>query len=516
MLKKSVAGGIILLFLLISIFPMVSSISSSYTNIIYVDNDRGAYYTKIHYKIENGSLSGFVNDSFFNPIEGTLVSIKCGGLHMQNTSDSNGFYYIDNVPIVDCYWNVSASKKGYETFWVEMSIDINSTYDFVLTPLGKTLYVGGSGPGNYSKIQDAIDNASDDDTVFVYSGLYKENLVINKSIILQGENRNSTIIDVGGNYPIVNQVLIIDVNWTSIKGFTIQNGKYGIHVKDSSNITITDNLISHNIIGISGISLSNSSNNMIVHNIIDSYFDGIFLRDSSKNNTILDNSILNNNEDGIWIQGSSSCNMIIDNYIANNNAYGIVILSQSENTSIFGNTITKSHIGIRLYFNSNNAISNNTIDDNDDGFILKNSSGNVITNNRISNNHNRGLTLNHSHNNSVYKNAIYGNEFEGIWLFFSYYNNFHENIVSDNRRGFELGGYKNSIWNNLIENNSEFGMHYWATCANKIYKNNFINNKEDASFSHIFLIGYSKIYDFFWINNNQLRLTNNPININET
>jgi hypothetical protein len=55
-----------------------------------------------------------------------------------------------------------------------------------------------------------------------------------------------------------------------------------------------------------------------------------------------------------------------------------------------------------------------------------------------------------------------------------------------------------------MENNSEFGIHYWATCANKIYKNNFINNKEDASFSHIFLIGYSKIYDFFWINNNQL------------
>jgi hypothetical protein len=33
---------------------------------------------------------------------------------------------------------------------------------------GKTLYVGGSGEGNYTKIQDAIDNASKGDTVFVY------------------------------------------------------------------------------------------------------------------------------------------------------------------------------------------------------------------------------------------------------------------------------------------------------------------------------------------------------------
>ena len=32
---------------------------------------------------------------------------------------------------------------------------------------GNTLYVGGSGPGNYSSIQDAIYAASDGDTVFL-------------------------------------------------------------------------------------------------------------------------------------------------------------------------------------------------------------------------------------------------------------------------------------------------------------------------------------------------------------
>jgi len=54
---------------------------------------------------------------------------------------------------------------------------------------GDWLYVGGSGLGNYSKIQDAIDNASDEDTVFVYddSSPYYENLEIDKSIKLLGE-----------------------------------------------------------------------------------------------------------------------------------------------------------------------------------------------------------------------------------------------------------------------------------------------------------------------------------------
>ncbi len=36
------------------------------------------------------------------------------------------------------------------------------------TSRGNWLYVGGSGPGNYTRIQDAIDDASHGDTVFVY------------------------------------------------------------------------------------------------------------------------------------------------------------------------------------------------------------------------------------------------------------------------------------------------------------------------------------------------------------
>ena len=63
------------------------------------------------------------------------------------------------------------------------------------TSRGSWLYVGGSGPGNYTRIQDAIDNTSDGDTVFVFNGTYYENVIINKAINLIGENRNTTIID---------------------------------------------------------------------------------------------------------------------------------------------------------------------------------------------------------------------------------------------------------------------------------------------------------------------------------
>jgi len=66
-----------------------------------------------------------------------------------------------------------------------------------LVSSGNILYVGGMGPDNYTRIQDAIDDASSGDTVFVYddSSPYYENIFIDKSISLIGEDRETTIIN---------------------------------------------------------------------------------------------------------------------------------------------------------------------------------------------------------------------------------------------------------------------------------------------------------------------------------
>ena len=47
----------------------------------------------------------------------------------------------------------------------------------------------------YQYIQDGINAASDSDTVYVYSGLYYENVAVDKSIDLIGEGRDTTIVD---------------------------------------------------------------------------------------------------------------------------------------------------------------------------------------------------------------------------------------------------------------------------------------------------------------------------------
>ena len=179
------------------------------------------------------------------------------------------------------------------------------------------IYVGGNGTGNYTKIQDAIDNASDGDTIFVYddSSPYNEVIYIGKSINLIGENKEKTIIDGGGS----GNVVYISADKVNISRFTIENsskGPYrsaGIFVKDSDDIAIRENIIVNNMYGIlftvSNIHLSknrNCSNNP--------YFSGSY---SNINNTIILNTISNNNF-GLSLGGSSE-NYILRNDISNNN-----------------------------------------------------------------------------------------------------------------------------------------------------------------------------------------------------
>ena len=103
----------------------------------------------------------------------------------------------------------------------------------------KILYVGGE-LGNYSNIQDAIDNASAGDIVFVCNGSYYENVVINKAISLTGEDRDNTVIDGSG----LGSVVSIFSDLVNISGFTIENGAVGIYLDSYSN----DNSISGNYI----------------------------------------------------------------------------------------------------------------------------------------------------------------------------------------------------------------------------------------------------------------------------
>ena len=142
------------------------------------------------------------------------------------------------------------------------------------------LYVGGSGPGNYTKIQDAVDNASKGDTVFVYddSSPYYEAVSITKSIHLIGENKKTTVID--GRNRVAAVVLMADE--ITFTGFTVQNAtlflSYGIYVCGNDNIII-DNIFSNNTL--SDICLAHSNNATIRKNTFKYSIIGVYLFQSN-------------------------------------------------------------------------------------------------------------------------------------------------------------------------------------------------------------------------------------------
>ena len=73
-------------------------------------------------------------------------------------------------------------------------------------------------------VASAVKMASAGDTVYVLIGTYKENVVVDKAITLQGENNAKTILD-GTGHTFVVKVLGKGV---TITGFTIKNGQSGI------------------------------------------------------------------------------------------------------------------------------------------------------------------------------------------------------------------------------------------------------------------------------------------------
>jgi len=229
-------------------------------------------------------------------------------------------------------------------FIVTILIPTISSYEIIKTcRLGRTFYVGGDGPSNYTRIQDAIDYASDGDLVYVFndSSPYYESLVINKSIILFGEDKYSTVIDSNVDSHSNDECCItITDDFVSVSGFTLTNrisgSNKGVDISSiCENVVISNNIIKNTN---QGIYVEGGCNNRIDGNIIMDVIGGINIRDYANNNIISNNSIINSRYKGIEIRHFSSFNTVTRNKIIKGICSGIELYDSTEN-NIFLNSI---------------------------------------------------------------------------------------------------------------------------------------------------------------------------------
>jgi parallel beta-helix repeat protein len=262
---------------------------------------------------------------------------------------------------------------------------------------GDILYVGGSGPNNYTSISDALGHTHNGDTVYVYddSSPYYETLQILTSISLLGENKETTVIDAQECPDDGADVIHIAADGVTIQGFTIQNSSLdamltvprnfcGIDVESDSN-TIRGNIIQDNYFGIQlgGIASSpfvpriTSKGNLIEENIIrnnDLY--GILF--TNANNNVVTKNEITFNKYGVeisWVKNKN--NLLSYNTIMYNEVEGVEI-NGANNATVCFNTITDNLVGISIEYSTNVQVVENNIYENDQDAYVETNTLNVV------------------------------------------------------------------------------------------------------------------------------------------
>lgn len=352
-------------------------------------------------------------------------------------------------------------------------------------------------PDDYSTIQAAVNAASDGDTIFVRAGIYKESLLLNRTVALIGEDANSTCIEC-----VTADVLSVTANSVNVSGFTVRgdnqiwfengvpqvSGSFcnDLYLDHCGSCNITGNVFSNNL---EGVYLSCSSNNTISHNVVrqnwgcailvdwesmgnlidgnvvcDLNQEGLFIE--SGNNTLSNNEVCQCRERGIAISGPSD---ILRNNIMANNSYNFDFSVDDAQTALTCDIDASNMVDgkpVYVVVNQNDIavpqdagyvaivnstdilIENMTISNSNEGIILLGSSDCTIRDVNVTNCE-EGLMLYNSGNNTivnmtitVYDKSSFGYEIfsEGIMLQDSPRNTFRSNSVNSNYTHFGLYG----------------------------------------------------------------------------
>lgn len=418
----------------------------------------------------------------------------------------NSFIDIDGIILSLCLDFDTAVMNATENYWGTLDTDvinpkiqdrnddirIKNYIDFIPiltephsdTPkISSTIYVDddntagpwdGTAERPYQNITQGLKHASDNDKIFVFSGTYYENVVVNKTLSLVGENRETTIID--GNR--TGNVVCVEAEHVTVAVFTVQNSGpegYGIYLYyGSSYSNISHNIIKKNKWGIkseTGRPPDHDCNIIVGNDILSSRYAGIELT-LSNDNVIANNSI----SDGILLCYSGN-NTIYGNHIPHggmNTRYGSINLRTVSDSTVIYNNVSGRNV-IRLDESDNNEIAGNSIRGGQRAIMLEDSHDNAITHNNISGSDYQAIYMIRAENNTISNNTALQND-GGFYLMSKCKNN----IISNNDisyNGFNalyLDDYsdQNTFINNTISF-SHCGVYIRNSWYNMIFHNNF-------------------------------------------
>jgi parallel beta-helix repeat protein len=293
---------------------------------------------------------------------------------------SNGFSHI---------YNILEGINGWIATAYPVYVNYTSTY------------------ASYSSVQAAINNATDDRTIYVGTGFYNETLSVSRPMTLVGENARSTIITSTAT------VLNVEADNVSISDLTVRYtgcacfGYTSVNVTNGKNVNISDNII-----------------------ISDDF--------------------------GIRVVGASGA-IVADNNVTHAGDVSIVVLDSSE-VSVYGNDM-KALSGIEIQNCTGSVFSRNAILSLDTGIFIATSYGDTFSYNNVTSTGLVGFSITSSYNNSFFDNDVYSPKY-GVLIWTSYNNTiFHNNFLGNGSQVLNfkvLNNNSTNLWDDGVEGN------YWS------------------------------------------------------
>ncbi len=267
-----------------------------------------------------------------------------------DVTEENGRYHLEN-PITTLV--VTLIKDNGQVLEVEStSIDeSNIWWEQLFVDFD---YLVGKNRGDYSTIQEAINEISNDKLLYLLPDTYIEDLTISKNVIILGTDKEKTIIK--GTTSIMGN---IDV---SLVNLTLQSSleSPAVITLNDGTLQMVDSIIEDGKVGI------NATGNAILRLngvLIKNFVDSAIIAQDNVSCNITDSEIIGTtkNENGIILLDNASSN--ISNSIFSNLNYGIRIHEKCKDNVKLGEGITFSNCIEDLHMDMDDAIDEDIIND---------------------------------------------------------------------------------------------------------------------------------------------------------
>ncbi len=379
-------------------------------------------------------------------------------------------------------------------------------------------FLVGPWASDFSSIQGAVDSMVSGGLIRIFSGEYRENVLIDHPLELNGVDSGSglPVVDAGGE----GSAMTLLADGCTVENLVLTNASdAGLSVFSNHN-AIRGNVLTGNGIGL-GIWLSEEC--LIENNRVNENLDGIVC-DRSDDCIISGNAVDGNAGSGIYLNDSDR-GIIIQNSARFNGYSGIEILGSADVIAMGNNASMNGEDGIFAFTSENATLTENTASRNDlNGIEVVKSNGCNITGNQVDHNLQDGIYVSNSCLPKIARNTAIGNDWTGIELWASQGADIRDNhLIQNGGSGLVLTGSSRSILvSNNASQNSVNGIEVTNSEETVLRENEALLNGGDGiilSFSPLSVITGNDVSQNGWtgleiINSNGLDIAGNVVDFN--